>query len=189
MKKRTMTPRNNNEYNNSMYDEMKSLLDKSRKLFEQREKIDIETTEREPLEREKEKTKEYSVSNGKVVVHAYDEQDLELTSEEQGNYQETMDDFIDQVSDLVDFDRLNIYDNTVEWSGKLVKFDLNYYYVVGEENGVYLSGEMIKLDDDFVEVLTTLKDYYKIFTTKWANVLANRKSTKRFGDEKKSEEV
>ena len=158
MKKKAMKTKDTNEYNNSRYDEMKSLLDLSRSLFE------------------------------KVVVHAYEKQDLELTSEEQGNYQETMDDFIDQVSDLVDFNRLNIYDNTVEWSGKLVKFDLDFFYAVGEENGVYLGGNMMKLDDEFVEMLGNLKDYYKIFTVKWANVLANRKSTKRFGDEEKSEE-
>jgi hypothetical protein len=186
MKKRTMKTKDTNEYNNVRYDEMKSLLDLSRSLFEQ---VEVETeTEIEPLERDKEQTKEYSVSNGKVVVHAYDKQDLELTSEEQGNYQETMDDFIDQVSDLVDFNRLNIYDNTVEWSGKLVKFDVDFFYAVGEENGVYLSGKMMKLDDELVEMLNSLKAYYKIFTTKWANVLANRKSTKRFADEEKSEE-
>jgi hypothetical protein len=183
MKKRTMKTRNTNEYNNERYDEMKSLLNLSRNLFEQV----VDDTEK--LEREKEKTKEYSVSNGKVVVHAYDEQDLELTSEEQANYQETMDDFIDQVSDLVDFNRLNLYDTTVEWSGNLVKFDIQFFYAVGEENGVYLTGNMIKLDDEFVEVLNSLKDYYKIFTTKWANVLANRKSTKKFGEEEKSEEI
>tara|TARA_R110002153_G_scaffold225425_1_gene378083 strand:+ start:613 stop:1179 length:567 start_codon:yes stop_codon:yes gene_type:complete len=187
MKKKAMKTKDTNEYNNSRYDEMKSLLDLSRSLFEQIE-VDASETEIEPLDREKEQTKEYSVSNGKVVVHAYEKQDLELTSEEQGNYQETMDDFIDQVSDLVDFNRLNIYDNTVEWSGKLVKFDLDFFYAVGEENGVYLGGNMMKLDDEFVEMLGNLKDYYKIFTVKWANVLANRKSTKRFGDEEKSEE-
>ena len=183
-----MNTRNTNEYNNERYDEMKSLLDLSRNLFEQ-VSTDTEEVEIEKLEREKEKTKEYSVSNGKVVVHAYDEQDLELTSEEQGNYQETMDDFIDQVSDLVDFNRLNLYDNTVEWSGNLVKFDVEFFYAVGEENGVYVTGKMMKLDDEFIEVLSSLKDYYKIFTTKWANVLANRKSTKKFGEEEESEGI
>ena len=188
MKKRAMKTKNTNEYNNSRYDEMKSLLDLSRNLFEQT-RVDAEEVKIEPLDREKEQTKEYSVSNGKVVVHAYDKQDLELTSEEQGNYQETMDDFVDQVSDLVDFNRLNIYDNNVEWSGNLVKFDVDFYYAVGEKNGVYLSGSMMKLDDEFIEVLNNLKSYYKIFTTKWANVLANRKSTKGFSDEEKSEEI
>jgi|MDSZ01.3.fsa_nt_gb hypothetical protein len=187
MKKTPLRTKNNTEYNNERYDEMKSLLDISRKLFEQT--IDREEIEIEPLEREKEKTKEYSVSNGKVVVHAYDEQDLELTTEEQGNYQETMDDFVDQVSDLVDFNRLNIYDNTVEWSGNLVKFDVDFFYAVGEENGVYLTGNMLKLDDEFIDVLNNLQSYYKIFSTKWANVLANRKSTKKFSDEEKSEEI
>ena len=91
MRKKPMIIKDTNEYNNSRYDEMKSLLDKSRRLFEQQP--EKESSEEE-LERDKEQTKEYSVSAGKIVVHAYDKQDLELTSEEQQNYQETMDDFI-----------------------------------------------------------------------------------------------
>ena len=35
MKKRTMKTKDTNEYNNDRYDEMKSLLDLSRNLFEQ----------------------------------------------------------------------------------------------------------------------------------------------------------
>jgi hypothetical protein len=184
MKKRPMKIKDTNEYNNTRYDEMKSLLDKSRKLFEQQR---APVTSDVELERDKEQTREYSVSAGKIVVHAYDKQDLELTSEEQQNYQETMDDFIDQVSDLVDYNILNIYDNNVEWSGRLVKFDTEFFYSVGEKNGVYISGNMIKLDEDFTETLTQLKDYYKIFSTKWANVLANRKSTKTMGSQEKVE--
>ena len=185
MRKKPMKIKDTNDYNNSRYDEMKSLLYKSRKLFEQQR--EEEPTD-EVLDRDKEKTKEYSVSSGKIVVHAYDKQDLELTSEEQQNYQETMDDFIDQVSDLVDYNRLNIYDNNVEWSGRLVKFDTEFFYSVGEKNGVYISGNMIKLDDEFTETLTQLKAYYKIFSTKWANVMANRKSTKTIGTQEKEEE-
>ena len=49
-----------------------------------------------------------------------------------------MDDFIDQVSDLVDFNRLNIYDNTVEWSGNLVKFDVEFLLCCWEKKMVFI---------------------------------------------------
>lgn len=77
------------EYNNSRYDEMKSLLNKSRKLTEQVTGIEDIT-----LDREEEKTKEYDVSSGKIVVHGYTTSDITLTDEEKNTYQETMDDFI-----------------------------------------------------------------------------------------------
>jgi hypothetical protein len=166
------------EYNNSRYDEMKSLLNKSRKLTEQVTGIEDIT-----LDREEEKTKEYDVSSGKIVVHGYTTSDITLTDEEKNTYQETMDDFIEQVSDLVDYNALNIYDNNVEWSGVLVKFDTEFFYSVGEENGVYITGSMVKIDSEALEMLNKLKDYYQIFSAKWAAVLADRKSTKKMEEE------
>ena len=176
MRKRTLKIKDRTSYANDRYDEMKSLLNISRKLFEQ---VEDEVEDIPTLEREKEVTKDYNVSSGIITVHAYDRSDLELTEEEQSNYQETMDDFIEQVSDLADFNALNMYENNVEWSGRLVKFDIEYYYSVGEKNGVYISGNMVQIDEDFTDMMETLKSYYNTFSSKWAKVLADRKSTKR----------
>jgi len=172
--KNTNRPKDYTEYTNSRYDEMKSLLDKSRRLTEQ-----VRDIENITLDREKEKTKEYDVSSGKIIVHGYTTPDITLTDEEKNSYQETMDDFVEQVSDLVDYNSLNIYKNNVEWSGVLVKFDTEFFYSVGEENGVYITGSMVKVDGEALEMLNNLKDYYQIFSAKWAKVLADRKSTKK----------
>ena len=83
MRKRTLKTKDRTSYNNDRYDEMKSLLNKSRRLFEQVEDgNEIEDTT-PTLEREKEVTKDYNVSSGIITVHAYDRSDLELTDEEQ----------------------------------------------------------------------------------------------------------
>ena len=166
------------EYQNDKYDEMKSLLNKSKNLFEQVEKDD-----NLDMQRDEEKIKEYEVSSGKIIVHGYTTTDITLTDEEKNTYQETMDDFIEQVSDLVDYNSLNIYDNNVEWSGVLVKYDTEFFYTVGERNGVYITGSMVKVDTEMLEMLNNLKDYYQIFSAKWAKVLADRKSTKKMEDE------
>ena len=166
------------DYTNTRYDEMKSLLKKSRRLTEQ-----VTDVEDITLDREEEKTKEYDVSSGKIIVHGYTTPDITLTDEEKNVYQETMDDFTEQVSDLVDYNPLNIYNNNVEWSGVLVKFDTEFFYSVGEENGVYVTGSMIKVDGEALEMLNKLKDYYQIFSAKWASVLADRKSTKKMEEE------
>ena len=168
------------EYTNDRYDDMKSLLNKSRRLFEQVSDIDMESI---TLDREEEKTKEYDVSSGKIVVHGYTTPDITLTDEEKNTYQETMDDFVEQVSDLVDYNALNIYENNVEWSGILVKFDTEFFYTVGEQNGVYVTGSMLKIDEEALEMFTKLKDYYQIFSAKWAKVLADRKSTHKREEE------
>jgi hypothetical protein len=179
MKKQTRHIKDYSDYSNRQYDEMKSLLDKSKKLFEQT----TPSLETITLDREEEKTKEYDVSSGKIVVHGYTTPDITLTDEEKNTYQETMDDFVEQVSDLVDYNALNIYENNVEWSGILVKFDTEFFYTVGEQNGVYVTGSMLKIDEEALEMFTKLKEYYQIFSAKWAKVLADRKSTHKREEE------
>jgi hypothetical protein len=141
------------------------------------EEIDIETTPDE------DKSQSYRVSGGIVTLHGKDKQELELSSEEKIAFQETMDDFVEQVSDLSDFGTLHIYPNNVEWSGKVIDFDLEFFYSIGENNGVYVNGDMIKLDESLVELINKLTSYYEQFKSKWAKVLASRKKTKNVDSE------
>jgi len=141
------------------------------------EEIDIETTPDE------DKSQSYRVSGGVVTLHGKDKQELELSSEEKTAFQETRDDFVEQVSDLSDFGTLHIYPNNVEWSGKVIDFDLEFFYSIGENNGVYVNGDMIKLDESLVELINKLTSYYEQFKSKWAKVLASRKKTKNVDTE------
>lgn len=134
--------------------------------------IDSETTTK------KDKKQGYRISGGVIVLHGKDKTDLDLTGDEKSAFQETMDEFIEQVSDIVDFNKLNVYPNNVEWSGRIVDADLEFFYSIGEDNGVYINGEMIKTDDDFIERINKLKSFYEIFKSKWAKILASRKKTK-----------
>jgi hypothetical protein len=89
-----------------------------------------------------------------------------------------MDEFVEEVSDLVDFNTLNVYKNSVEWSGKLIDEDLDFIFTIGEESGIYINGEMIKVDDEFMSMINKLQQYYQKFKSKWGKVLASRKKTK-----------
>jgi hypothetical protein len=135
----------------------------------------IEDDENE--EAKEERNQGYRISGGILVLHGSEKTDLELTTDEKIAFQETMDEFVSEVSDLVDFNRLNVYPRNVEWSGKIIDFDIQFYYTIGEENGVYIEGDMIKTDDKFLEMVGKLKSYYEKFKSKWAKVLASRKKT------------
>ena len=137
-----------------------------------------DTIEDDENEEAKEERKQgFRISGGVLVLHGSDKTDLELTTDEKIAFQETMDEFVSEVSDLVDFNRLNVYPRNVEWSGKIIDFDIQFYYTIGEENGVYIEGDMIKTDDKFLEMVGKLKSYYEKFKSKWAKVLASRKKT------------
>jgi lipoate-protein ligase A len=119
----------------------------------------------------------YRISGGILVLHGKEQTDLELTTDEKTAFQETMDEFVTDVSDMVDFNKLNVYSNNVEWSGKLIEFDVEFFFSIGEENGVYFNGEMLKADNEFLELISKLKTYYEKFKSKWASILASRKKT------------
>ena len=95
-----------------------------------------------------------------------------------------MDEFVSEVSDLSDFGVLNMYPNEVQWSGKVIDFDLEFFFSIGENNGVYINGDMIKLDENLTELVNKLTSFYEKFKAKWAKVLSSRKKT-----EFKKEEV
>ena len=134
--------------------------------------IDMDTNQ-EP----KDKQQAYRISGGILVMHGKKQIDLELTTEEKIAFQETMDEFVQEVSELVDFFPLNVYTNNVEWSGKVIDQDLEFFYSIGENSGVYINGDMIKLDENFMDFVQKLSSYYNKFKAKWSRVLASRKKT------------
>jgi hypothetical protein len=130
-------------------------------------------------ESSEDKSQGYRISGGVLVLHGKNQTELKLTTDEKIAFQETMDEFVAEVSDLVDFNKLNIFPKNVEWSGKIIDFDIDFFFTIGEENGVYVNGQMIKADDKFLDMINKLKTFYEKFKSKWAKIMASRKKTKK----------
>ena len=126
----------------------------------------------------KDKSQKYRISGGILALHGKNRNDLDITSDEKIAFQETMDEFIDEVSDLVDFNTLNVYTNNVDWSGKIIDQDIDFTFTIGENSGIYINGEMMKVDEDFLSMINKLQQFYQKFKSKWGKVLASRKKTK-----------
>ena len=126
----------------------------------------------------KDKSKTYRISGGLLTIHGKDKKDLELTTDEKTAFQETMDEFVDEVSDLVDFNELNVYSNSVEWSGKIIDEDVEFILTIGEDSGIYVNGTAIKVDEEFLNMVNKLQQFYEKFKSKWSKILASRKRTK-----------
>lgn len=187
-----------NNYSNERYDEIKNLVKNSKMLMEQlnAEKLgpinvaaDIEAkisddesqvvgkAVKKNLEAEEEYVQRYRISGGILAIHGKTKSDTDITSDDKIAFQDTMDEFTDEVSDLVDFNQLNVYSNTVEWSGKMIEEDLEFIYTIGESSGVYINGNMIKVDDETLELINKLKGFYEVFKSKWSKVLVSRKQS------------
>jgi hypothetical protein len=139
---------------------------------------EIETDEEGVKKSSRDKKQSFRISGGILVLHGKKQSELELTTDEKIAFQETMNEFVSEVSDLAEFNQLNVYQNTVEWSGKILEFNVDFIFMIGEENGIYIKGDMINTDDDFLEFVQKLKVYYEKFKSKWAKILGSRKLTK-----------
>jgi hypothetical protein len=160
----------------NQYDEIKMLLKRSRLLQEQVGPINMAKSIEDNIEQDedqgtevdvdkvkKDKSKTYRISGGLLTLHGKDKKELELTNDEKQSYQETMEEFVNEVSDLSDFGVLNVYSNSVQWSGKIVDADVEFFYSIGENNGVYINGDMIKLDQELVDLTNKLKSFFEKF--------------------------
>jgi len=145
--------------------------------------VEYETTKTDDKEEEEkiiktDKVRTFKISGGIISIHGKDKSDLQLTYDEKTAFQETMDDFRSEVSELVDFNKLNVYEDNVEWSGEIPEMELEFFFSVNETDGLYIKGDMIKVDEDYVETVEKLKSFYQKFKERWSRIIASRKTTK-----------
>ena len=190
---------------NERYDEIKSLLKKSKMLLEQttdeappniaadiEKKIDQDNQEYETADdnikdnndvpTSKDRVQKYRISGGIMALHGKNKTDTDITTDDKLAFQETMDEFVNEVSDLVDFNTLNVYPNNVDWSGKIIDEDIDFTFTIGEDSGIYINGDMVKVDNDFLDLINKLQQYYQKFKSKWSRILASRKKTRETND-------
>lgn len=180
------------KFNNTRYDEIKNLVNIARNLNEDTIKQinigkdiedNIENDEYETANSGKEektpedKIQKYRISGGILAIHGKNRDELQITTDDKMAFQETMDEFIEEVSDLVDFNQLNLYQNNVEWSGKIVDQDMDFIFTIGENNGIYINGDAVKVDPEFLDMINKLQRYYEKFKSKWSKLVASRKKT------------
>lgn len=127
----------------------------------------------------RDKSVTFRISGGLLKINGKSTKELQLTEDEKMTFQETMDEFVSEVSNLVDFTELNIYPQDVTWGGTLNDFNLTFDYRIGEENGVYFKVDnLTKLSKEIMDAIKKIENYYKKFKSKWATILGNRKMTK-----------
>lgn len=190
---------------NERYDEIKSLVKKARLLNEQLNaeklgQVDVATdiedkieddnattistletggesslTTLSPQEAAEEFETKYRISGNILAIHGPTKSSTDITTDDKSAFQDSIEEFNTEVSDLVEFGQLNVYPNTVEWSGKLIDKDFEFLYTIGESSGVYIDGVLIKLDEETKTTIDKLFDYYGKFKARWAKVLAIRK--------------
>ena len=145
--------------------------------FEEEKKDETEKKDSEDIGKPKDKQKMFKIQGNVLVLHGNDKSDIQLTTDEKNAFIESVDEFRTNVAELVEFDKMNVFPENVEWKGKILELNLNFFYTINEPHGIYLNGDMVKIDEEYLEMVGKLQSNYEKFKTKWGKIVSSRQKT------------
>lgn len=114
--------------------------------------------------------------NVEVKLHSSDQEDLQLSDEEKNGLNQLIQNFKSQVSELATFEEgFNIYVNSVRLDGN-IQDDLGFVLIAGEDRGLYLNTNMLKIEDETAEIISKLNKFQHTFEDVANNMINTRKT-------------
>ena len=160
------------------YDYTKKMLNTLRNLSESK------TSSRTLREQEEPQNPEQSQQvNGDIVVIndvdvkmlSTDEADMKLMDDQKSAISGLIDNFRQQVSQIVDFDPgMTINERQIRLDGKLTDEDISFVMIAGEESGVYVNAEMLKIESETLVMLEKLVKFEETYKTTMEPMITQR---------------
>ena len=144
---------------------------------DEEKKAEPEKKDSEDIGKPRDKQKGYKIQGHVLILHGKNESDLQLTTDEKNAFVESVDEFRTDVAELVEFGKMNVFSENVEWNGKILELNLEFFYTINEPHGIYVNGEMVKLDQEYMEIVGKLQSNYEKFKTKWSKIVASRQKS------------
>lgn len=101
-------------------------------------------------------------------------EDIDLGEEDSAALQEEEKKFRDTVTPRVEFNRFKLYPKAqnVEFSGKFTANNVEWFYSLDDNNGVYITADLLQLNQDTLEMIQKLVAYYDAWSDEWATKIA-----------------
>lgn len=114
--------------------------------------------------------------NVEVKIHSTDQEDLSLSDEEKNSLNQLIQNFKSQVSELASFEEgFNIYVDNVRLDGSIEE-DLGFVLIAGNNGGLYINANMLKIEQDTVEIISKLEKFKHSFDDVVIEIMNNRKN-------------
>lgn len=152
------------------YDGIKRMLHTMRTLTEN-------TTSKYTLKEEDEKVNGLVLNNNvEIKIHSTDQADLEITENEKASLNQLIENFKTQVSELASFEEgFNVYADSVRLDGNIGD-DFGFVYIAGNDRGIYLNADMLKLDDETSLIIEKLNKFQHTFEDVVNEMISTRKT-------------
>jgi hypothetical protein len=104
---------------------------------------------------------------------------------DESELREEEDKFRQTVHNRVKFNKFKLYpaSQNVEWGGEFTDSRMEWNYSLDDSRGVYITSELLQLDDDTLDVIKKLVGYYKAWSDDWATRIAEEYNNKIRDDE------
>ncbi len=114
--------------------------------------------------------------NVEVKIHSTDQEDLSISDEEKASLNQLIQNFKSQVSELANFEEgFNIYVDSVRLDGT-IENDLSFVLIAGNERGLYVNANMLKIEAETVETISKLEKFQHSFEDVVIEIMNNRKN-------------
>lgn len=110
-----------------------------------------------------------------VNISSSDKSDLQLTDEEKTSISQMIDNFTTQVSQIVEFEPgITISEKQIRLDGKLTDEDIDFVLIAGDERGLYVNADMVKLSQEVLDALDKLMKFEEGFKTSMETLINQR---------------
>lgn len=147
------------------YDQDKKMLSKIRSLNESYVLNKRKLTEEDESQPDIDNKSFTAVDDGIGVEVNSDGEKVELSTEQRNELSQLIQNFKDQVSDMVTFPvGFNIKDNEIRLDGELSEKDISFVLIRNNETpGVFINCQMTKIDSEVMELLEKLEKFEHAF--------------------------
>ena len=155
------------------YDETKKMLNTIRN-FKYKSSMSVSLHE-ETSPFDNQKSDITVINDVDVNINSSDKTDLVLNDEEKSSISQVIDNFMTQVSQIVEFEPgITINENQIRLDGKLTDEDIDFVLIAGNERGLYINADMLKLEQETLVTLDKLLKFEEVFKTSMETLINQR---------------
>ncbi len=162
------------------YDDTKKMLNTLRKLNESKTSMNVLNEQEEVPQQQTQVTQNQNsdfviINDVEVKMLSTDEMDMKLQEDQKESISGLIDNFRQQVSQIAEFDPgMTINQNQIRLDGTLTDEDISFVFIAGEESGVYINADMLKLETQTGLMLEKLAKFEETFKTAMEPLITKR---------------
>jgi hypothetical protein len=159
------------------YDETKKMLNTLRSLNESKINISRTLREQEEVSTEKQLDDVIVINDVEVKLLSTDKDDMKIMDDQKETISQMIDNFKEQVSQIVDFDPgMTITEKQIRLDGTInvENTDIGFVFIAGEESGIYINADMMKIDDHVTPLIEKLTKFNEVYGTAMEPIISQR---------------